>query len=442
MLPLLPHQRDALSRNQDKRSVGLIMRMRLGKTLTAIRWASCLPGRTLIVTPLSVVPSWEQHLENDGEQNNYMYVRPDTFPLYLAFNHKWAITNWEGLARRNPDNPKRPRPTCVASFKWDTVILDESDRIKNPQAAVTKVVQRTLSRAKNKMILSGLPNPEGWLDVFEQMRFLFGSWLGCKTYWQFRHKFFVASGFGWFPRLGALKFIRDKMQEDCTVIRRNVVEMGTVLEEIRSRPLPKDVMEIYDNAIGGFSLPDLQTKWKTVVHTWLLQIAGGCCQRSEIPGHSVKVEMLRELLQGEFKKEQTVIWFLHVDEGNKIVDSLKWWHMKIRRIDGSVPLDERRQILADFQAGKIQHLAMQNACGRYGLDLSCARTGIVFSRSHSNATWQQMRERMSHPRKKRDVLMIKLLAKNTVDEAIDASLSGKGKVSDMIWKHLNERLHS
>lgn len=418
------------------------MRMRLGKTLTAIRWASCFRGPTLIVTPLSVVPTWEQHLENDGEADNYAYVRPKDFTTHTSSGIKWTITNWENLARRNPDSTKKPLPTAIAAFPWVTVILDESDRIKNPVAAVTKVCQWYLSKARNKMILSGLPNPEGWLDVFEQLRFLFGSWLGCNSWWQFRHKFFVQVGHEWCPRLGALKYIRDKMQEDCTVIRRDAVRISEPVEEMRCRPLRKDVMAVYDRALRSFELPNLQTKWKTVVHQWLLQIAGGCSQKEGIPKHTVKLELLRELLQGEFKHEQTVIWFYFRDEGDGIVDYLRRWKYNVDIIHGGVRLDDRRILLKRFQKGRIRHLAVQTQCGRYGLDLSCAQTGIIFSRSYSNTTWRQLRERMSHMKKARAPLLIKLIASGTVDEAIDASLLGKGKISDMIWKHLNDRLHS
>jgi SNF2 family DNA or RNA helicase len=116
-----------------------------GKTLIISAVAGYLRGKILVIAPATVLAHWKKEFK------------------------KWV--NLEGTIVRGAKLPGHKRPKIViiscdslrlneginSRRHWDLVILDESQKIKNPEAKRTKAILDVMNRATNVLLLSATP---------------------------------------------------------------------------------------------------------------------------------------------------------------------------------------------------------------------------------------------------------------------------------------------
>lgn len=177
---LMPHQQNAAAWAEDKDAIALFMEMRLGKTLVAIRWVQKKKlEKILVCCPLSTIESWERELALEGEKLVKLVGTAAKRAKALTDNPdaRWYAINYEGLAERGHktySGKSKAVPSPYATLPWECVIVDESTRIRNARAQITKVFLDHLSGARCRALLTGLPNPEGPEDLVTQFLFLHG----------------------------------------------------------------------------------------------------------------------------------------------------------------------------------------------------------------------------------------------------------------------------
>src|SRR6185503_7246003 len=125
------------------------------KTIEAL---AVLSGRTLVVAPTSVLFNWLAELRR---------FRPDLrVALYhgarrvLDPNADVVLTSYP-LLRNDTD--------VLAATAWDTVILDESQTIKNPDSQVARAAYRL--KARWRVTLSGTPIENRLDELWSQLHF-------------------------------------------------------------------------------------------------------------------------------------------------------------------------------------------------------------------------------------------------------------------------------
>lgn len=166
----------------------------MSKTITAIAVAgrSYLNGKInklLIAAPKSIVPVWIEELEKfadfeytaatlegDSSKKIKMLKRLQNFKGLQI-----AVVNFESLWRIEKE---------IIKWKPDMIIVDESSKIKNPQAKQSKTLHRLGKIARYKMILTGTPIQNNPLDFFSQYKFLDENIFGTSFY-AFRSKYTI-----------------------------------------------------------------------------------------------------------------------------------------------------------------------------------------------------------------------------------------------------------
>jgi len=432
---LRDYQRAELVRCKDWDRLPVFWRMRLGKTLFTIRWLERKKrvARVLIAAPLSILEAWQEELEEEG----YGVVlalgsakQKETALLEgWALGFKYFLTNKEGLTvrRRRGELRKRAMGSGVTEFPWDAVILDESPWIKNPGAAVTKVVCKSFEAVPVKAILTGLPCPESPLDYFEQYRFLHGQFLGCSTFWKFREKYFKRAGFDWYPRPGTLSAIKQEVIKTST--RVTLKSIGVKIERVyekRKVQLPPSLQKVYAEAERSFVLGAKSTKWTVVKRSWLQQIAGGGYGLAPEFHSDHKLRELVNLLQGELKEEQVVVFFRFNSELRAAARALSAKKISNLSITGAVSREERIRLRKKFQAGDTRIALLQPRCVRYGLKFSAADTAIYYSNWEEYELRGQSQERILEIGKSSCLLYLDVITENTIDEDIYDALRSKG----------------
>lgn len=413
----MPHQAEILKSVKHHHRIALFLEMRLGKTLVAIRWAKQFPGRRLVVAPLSVLPVWTEELRKEGETSVILRgpKRWDTFQLQKDTSQRWFLINYEALLHA----------PLLAGYFWETIILDESTKIKNPKAKISQVLTRDDTyRCNQRAILSGLPNPESLLDFFMQFKFLRGEFLGHHNFWGCRdHMFFQEyGGYNWVPKPGTRKRIAKELKS-ADVFQLSRKQVGLANRRITERriiPLPPKCRALYDQTENEWSVGNTDLKFTVAKHAWLCAIASGR-NADKVYEWGHKLKELLYLLRSELKWQQVVVWFMRTAEGKLIEKSLRDKGHTVARIAGATELSKRANIIHQFHSGEFQVLCMQQHCGRYGVDLSCASAAIYYSLSPSSEAYHQSMDRIAHPKKKEPLLFVYLLGENTVDvDTLDA----------------------
>lgn len=430
--PYMEHQIRADEYCKTHPNPALFMQMRLGKTLVAIRHTQSImhPRRVmsgLVVAPLTVLEAWERELKREGEKYLAAYglnSRERGVTLEMGCNHGlperlWVLTNYEAV-RASMES---------VTYPWDVVIVDESTKIRNPKAQIAQLMCEGFRQVPHRMILSGLPNPESAMDFFMQFKFLDGTFMGYTNFYGWRARYFEPGRFqgAWDAKPGSLEEIRNAVQRRAFMLKRHEVNIGSPkIHETRWITLPPAAMKAYKYAEKNFATEDLSatTNWQIVLETWLGRMAGGFNPDSTLL-HTAKVEELMNLLTGELKREQVVVWFRFNKEIDLVAEKLRDKGLPFGIIRGQTPVQDRNAIIQKFRDGKLNYALVQIKCGKFGTDFSTASTAIYYSNSYSLEERLQSADRILHPTRKEPLLYIDLVAKGTVDEEVVAALTEK-----------------
>lgn len=408
----------ALAYAADRDQIALFMEMRLGKTMVARRWADKRVGRKLVLAPLTVLLAWYDELKEEG-------IAPEDIKLlnsskrrvqYKPGKHDWVLLNFEGF-RGFPG---------ILEVGFDSVIVDESTRIKNPQAKVTKMLTNEwIERLpERRAILSGMPNPESDMNYFSQFVFLEGHFMGFDNFWKWRDKFFYQPSYNswdWIPRKDTQAKIKAYVQARAFVMTRK--EAGLDKEKIYSRryvEMNPRQKQLYDQVYKEYSYGSSQeeeTKWATVKETWLARIAGGFGPTGEEEVSNAKASEIADLLQEELRGQHVVVWCRFEAEIQFVAEYLREALHEVETITGADTPDERYQKIGRWRrSGQV--LITNVACCRYSLDFSVASTSIYYSNVYELEGRTQSEDRILNVSKEGSLLLIDLVTKDTVDEDI------------------------
>lgn len=416
-----PYQERAIEYIKSAEHPAVFMQMRLGKTFCTIRALTSYPGRILIVAPKSVLGTWQDELEAEGI-SNYAWFASSEWKRFGKTRvrrirlPRWVIMNYEAVTRLDDRE--------LALF--DCVVVDESVRLKDPQAKTTRFFLEHFRQIKKRICLSGEPAPNTPLEYFTQFKFLKGNWMRCDNFWEFRNRYFGSDrmGWNWWPRSTTKDLLRKQLKEDAFVLTRK--QAGVAAQKVyqtRLVEMPVNVRREYTRMENEFvaSLPDgseLQTKYVLPQLSYLMQMAGGHLKKQHLS--DFKINELVYLLETELKNEQVVVWSWFTWEINRIKERLKNEGIEVASIMGETSLMDRRLSQEKFQKGSLRVLCMQVATGKYGLNLSKASTAVYFSNSLKPDDRNQSEYRIEHNEKKNEgpLLYVDLVTKNTVDEDI------------------------
>ena len=453
--PPMPQQLEALAYAYCTRHPALFMEMRLGKTLVVIRRMKDVLGRVLVLGPSSVLAGWEKELALEGETFVRLTGPREKRLEAFASDARWCLINYEGwrvvpelFGRNRCDGCRGKGCECCGNtghlpgpfFQWAAIVLDESTRIKNPRTKTTRFLLEHGRRvAVRRWILTGTPRPESDLDYWCQLAFLDGSAFGCHNYWQFRSRWFTENHYTYTIRPERHTELRRTVAQRAYLCSRRDARMpDKIVRQTRVLRLPKRVRRMYDEAEHDFELDGLSTIYAGTRWQWLRQLCGGFTPS----GHtwSGKLDELFDLLRGELRNEQVVVWFAY----NREIEAA--WNMlcdvdRVAYVSGPVPVDQREEHVQAFQKGTVRVLLAQQAVAQYGMDLSCADTAIYYSRHASGQMNTQSRDRIVHPRKTWPLLQIDIMVKDTVDEDVHDLVAVKAVRSQAaIDRALLERL--
>lgn len=440
------HQRAGLAFLQRLGSAGLFWEMGLGKTKTALdycEWLATRPAfdtkvmRVLVITPNSVVDNWGREVETHTGRKDYVLLRAPMTLLNRSrklATKRYSITNTEAMQGG-------PLAKAIMAMRWDVLIVDESQRFKNPKAMRTKHLLKI--QADHRLILTGTPLTNAPQDLWSQLSFVRPGILG--TWWHFRQEYLLLDHFG--NTIG----VRKAKEPD---LAKRIASVGYRRLKSEVLDLPE---KVYEDRLVDLS-PVQKQAYRTMQEELRMELESG----DQVVAHSILTQLLRlaQVTAGLIGHGDTYEW----DETNpklleldSLLDDLKPKPVVIfgvyrrelealaaRYAPPSVGLDkwdlppiiyggvlpERRQQLIDqFQSGQRRLLFVQAHSGGIGINLTAAQYAVYYTRGWSLEDYLQSQDRLHRIGQQGTVTILHMVARGTIDEDIAKALAAKEDLS-------------
>lgn len=377
----------------------------------------------------------------------------------------------------NYDAIKTPRGmgfvTKFMNRRKSLLILDESQKIKNPQSKTFSAALQLGLRAVSKRISSGTLIEDKPEDLWAQFEFLKpeGRLLGQATFRAFKNFYTVL-----YPKdhpvvIAARNKIRGPQIPQITQrdangrpMYRNLDILRTRMERFRTRwtkaqcldlppkiyqtvlfDLDPQAMKIYksikeDKRLNFFELGSseetrIQTLKELGVLQKLQQVTSGFVldktgEAFELSEKNTRVETLMDVLDGV--ELPCVIWAKFKEEFSILGNRLRKAGYKVAEYHGEVSQKDRELAVNSFQEEKLDILLANASVGSTGLTLTAGRTAIYYSQDFALGKRKQSEDRIHRIGTTKKAVYIDIVARGTVDESIAKSLQQKDEVSELI----------
>lgn len=344
------------------------------------------------------------------------------------------------------------------------MVVDESQRIKNPSAKRTKRILALGQLAVSRRISSGTLVADSPVDLYSQFEFLAPGLLGTTSY-----RAFVAEYSELLPahhplvahikttRRGTPQIVRkDAMGQP---VYRNLDKLSALLAPHTYRvtkeeclDLPQKIYQIVffdllpaqrrlynqvkrdvawqrdDGDIDAFTALTLITKLQQITSGFIL-VDG---EPTELVSSAPRLAALKEIV--EDSPGQIIVWARFRAELAQIADELHEYG--VVEYHGGVSDKDRAKAIDAFQSGAARIFVANPASGGTGLSLHVASTVVYYSCSYSLEERSQSEDRAHRIGTRRPVVYIDLVASDTIDERVANALQTKALVANEILNAL------
>lgn len=405
-------------------NVGCILadEMGLGKTLQIIGYLvnqiETGQKKNLIICPATLIENWRREIEK--------------------FAPQISIVIHSGAKRRGVSCGLIEGDVCISSYdtvlsdisifkevKWGSVVLDEAQNIKNPNAKRTLAI-KALPR-NNSVAVTGTPIENKIIDAWSISDFVFPSYLGKEKQFEEEFENTIRGASRLKPFLSVL------------MLRRRVSEVANDLPPRIDIPVPLELdnpsKKIYErirlsksNSLFG---PEILTYLRMFcAHPWLqrefLEMSPLLC--------STKLQRCLEICDEIRASNSKVIIFTSFSESIEILKKTisESFGVNIQTISGKTPIQERQQLVDAFNNSKtFSALILNPKAGGVGLNITGANHVIHYNLEWNPSVEDQASARAYRRGQMQTVTIHRLFYVNTVEEIISKRMELKRAISEM-----------
>jgi non-specific serine/threonine protein kinase len=329
----------------------------------------------------------------------------------------------------------------LREIRWNMVILDEAQAIKNAGARQTQSVKQL--HAKSRIALTGTPIENRLSDLWSLFDFLNPGLLGgAKAFGRFVKDIQKQDHPDYAPlRRLVAPYILRRLKTDKRIINdlpdKTEVKAFCGLSPQQAKLYEQTVRELADviAKVDGIQR-------RGVVLSYLMRLKQICNHPSHWTGdgaydprNSGKFERLAELCQELAERQEKVLVFTQFRE---IADPLAGHLQAIFKrpglvLTGSTAIAKRRDLVEAFQRDDgPPFFVLSLKAGGTGLNLVAASQVIHFDRWWNPAVENQATDRAFRIGQKKNVLVHKFVCRGTVEEKIDALITEKTALSTQL----------
>ena len=436
-----PYQLDAIRAVKDLPYAALFHEQGLGKTKIAIDLAllwlrSDAVDTVFIVTKKSLVDNWckevsghchvTPHILSGNRRQNSVSLNS---PVLLY------VTNYEVIGT-NTDIIRMFLQTCNAGC-----ILDESQKIKNPSAALTRTFHDVAPYFERRIIMTGTPAANRPYDIWAQIKFLDdGKSLG-DNFDTFRQEMDLPPGDSdasdysrrlttIHQRVAGFTVRETKDTAGIHLPEKTIIAHHVDLPawQMAKYTAYRDELA-YEYDVGGMvEIDNVESILKRLLR--LVQCASNPAlidgrYDQEPAKYSLLLDMCREFAP----ESKLIIW-------TGFVENVEWLTAKLTEfapvcIHGKLPMYQRNRAVGLFTHSSNRLLIATPGAAKEGLTLTAANHAIFFDRSFSLDDYLQAQDRIHRISQTRECFIHNLIASGTVDEWVDVLLTAKYRAAQL-----------
>lgn len=400
--------------------------MGLGKTVQALTMLDHYKSENeglmaLVVCPTTLVYNWQNE------------IKKFTPTLQAHIHHGSTRTrNIEELKANNviitTYGTLRSDIQLFLKIRFDYVVLDESQAIKNPSSKVTKAA--SLLVATNRICMSGTPLQNNTFDIFAQMNFLNPGLLGTMEF--FRNEF--ANPIDKFGEQEQKEHLRKLLYP--FILRRTKEQVAKDLpdktEQILFCEMETEQRKIYDAYRNSYRDKILGTIDQQGIERSQLTILQGLMKLRQIcdspailneeekyPNHSIKLDELTREITENIGEHKALVFSQFLGMLGLIRQKLKEANIPYEYFDGSTSAPDREKAIQNFQNNdECRVFLISLKAGGVGLNLTAADYVYIVDPWWNPAVEQQAIDRTHRIGQTKNIFAYRMICIDTIEDKI------------------------
>ena len=399
-------------------------------------------GPTLLIAPTSVVGNWQREARRFAPTlATFLHHGPQRVKTREAFEA--AIRGIDivvasfGVARLDA--------AVLRKVRWWRLVVDESQNVKNPTAAVTKAIRGI--PAPRRIALTGTPVENRLMDLWSLFSVLNPGFLGTMAEFRknverpiMRDRNRAAT-----ERLRSLvrPFILRRMKTDRAIIKDlpdkveqnsycNLTPEQATLYEAVVRDLEAKLQDADDSGRQGLLLSTLLRLKQICNHP--AQFLQDGSEFTETRSH--KLARVCAMLDEIEAERESVLVFTQFTEIGKSLEALfrRRYGGAVYYLHGGTPRARREHMVEEFQDPDTEPaiFVLSLRAGGTGITLTRANHVIHFDRWWNPAVENQATDRAYRIGQRKSVFVHKMVTMGTLEERIDELIESKKKLAEDI----------
>lgn len=398
--------------------------MGLGKTLQIITYAVSIqqkgPCSILVVAPISLLANWEKECRKFAPSLNVLIhhgsQRASNFKDFDPYDI--VVTSYSVVIN----------DLCMMNMKkWDLVVLDEAQNIKNPTSART-IACKSLNR-ENSIAVSGTPFENHVTDVWSIVDFIKPGLLGSVDLFNEVFSDDIDGGQKLKPILSPL-MIRRLVEEVADELPPRIdIDQPLQMSSKECEEYVQYIEEIKRSSqTDKISIGMFQKLRMYCTHP----IIAGADGAEDPYSKSVKYQRLCEILEGVFKHEEKAIVFTSYLKMFEIFkeDLRSRYGVKIWTINGETDINDRQAIVDAFnQYSSSAVLILNPRAAGTGLNITGANHVIHYNLEWNPALEDQSSARAYRKGQSKTVFVYRLYYKDTIEQIMQQRIMRKREIA-------------
>ncbi len=257
-LELHNYQRELVDYIDKNQNVGLFLEPGLGKTIITLYYIKKQleknPNfRAVVIAPLRVIYStWPNEIEQ------WDCFKSLTYEIFHTIKKDAPLPLHKNIILVNPDGIHKIYYRLKRDSYWDLLVVDESTMFKTPSSKRFKLLKPMLQHFKQKMILTGTPIPNGYLNLWSQIYILDKGKTLEPFYTRYKKMYFYPSGYNgyvWELKDGYAELIQGKIKDFCISMKASkLIDMPSRVDRVQYNLLTRPLKEQYKILKNDFIL--------------------------------------------------------------------------------------------------------------------------------------------------------------------------------------------
>lgn len=396
-------------------------------------------GPTLLLCPMSLVGNWQREAAKFAPglrvyaHHGSTRLRGEALDELLGQTD--VVVTTYGIATRDIDE--------LAGYRWNRVVLDEAQAVKNSLSRAGKAVRRL--QAAHRVALTGTPMENRLAELWSIMDFLNPGLLGSSERFRTRYAIPIERHGQTAPaehlRAATRPYILRRMKTDPTIID----DLPPKIEIKQYCQLTAEQASLYQAVVADMmdkiESSDGITRRGNVLAamTKLKQVCNHPAQllhdRSAVGRRSGKVIRFEEILEEILAEGDRVLCFTQFTGFAELLVphlSARFGH-DVAYLHGGTPKKRRDEMVARFQSGDGPAVfVLSLKAGGTGLNLTAANHVVHLDRWWNPAVENQATDRAFRIGQQRSVQVHKFVCTGTLEEKIDEMIEEKKALADLV----------